>query len=110
MSDDDNNGTENKRGCDNCAYSHSIQSRGPEGPLVGQTQLVCMRMPPQIVLLSQQTPLGEQNALISQFPPVDKSFFCYEWTPEPPDAETENGTLEADDGTDIVTGDKINRD
>ena len=73
---------EQKRDCATCEFSVSQLAKGPNGEtIIGQEQLSCMRRPPQIVMLTQKTPLGEQSAMLTQFPPVSKGMFCFDYWP-----------------------------
>lgn len=92
------------RSCESCSFSHGIQTLDPQGkPIVGQIQLVCMRRPPCCFIRTLQTPLGETSGIVTQFPPVNKDMFCYDYWPE-------DGPLPGEDLTDIVTGMDIVRD
>ena len=72
-----------KRSCGTCQFSLAQIAQGPNGEtIIGQEQLTCRRQPPQIIALSQKTPLGEQTALMTQFPPVTKDMFCFSYWPE----------------------------
>ncbi len=65
--------------CGNCFYAESIPSIGPDGQmLIGETTLVCQRMPPQCVMVAIQTPMGLQQGLRTQFPPVNDGMICHE--------------------------------
>ena len=72
-----------KRSCATCEFSHGIQSLQPNGEIVvGGVQLICMRRPPAVLMLIQKTPHGETSALVTQFPPVTKDMYCYDYWPE----------------------------
>ena len=94
-------GNDEKRSCATCEFSHGMQSLQPGGEIiVGQMQLICMRRPPTAIIVNQQTPTGANSGLISQFPPVNKDMFCYEYWPE-------GEPLPMDDDLDLVTGERM---
>ncbi len=73
---------EPKRACGTCQFSVKQLAKGPNGEtIIGQEHLVCQRRPPQIVMISQNTPLGETNALMTHFPPVTPDMYCFDYWP-----------------------------
>ena len=92
----DENGNEiPSMNCGNCMYSSSIPAIGPDGQmLIGQSQLVCMWGPPQMVVLSIPTPGGMQTAIRSQFPAVSPQMMCHQYETDP-------------EATDLITGELI---
>lgn len=74
---------EQKRSCGTCQFSVAQLAQGPQGePIIGQEQLACMRRPPQIVAITQKTPLGESTAIMTQFPPVTPEMYCFDYWPK----------------------------
>jgi hypothetical protein len=70
--------------CGNCIYANSIPKLGQDNmPLVGQSQLVCMHSPPQVLVLALPTPGGIQTAFRTQFPAVADSMMCYQHDYDP---------------------------
>ena len=69
--------------CANCAFAEVQPVMTPEGnPLLGETQLVCKRFPPQLVSMQVVTPNGMQVTLLPVFPNVNGEVWCYEHEPE----------------------------
>jgi len=75
--------SEHYQQCDSCRFSETQQSIGPDGkPLIGQSQLVCKRFPPNAVAITVPSPNGMSVQIISTFPPVTDAMYCYEFAPE----------------------------
>ena len=73
----------NAPNCGDCIYSSETPSVGPDGKvLIGESQLICARFPPQCVMVSVQSHAGMVQGLRTQFPPVNKNMACYEFTSE----------------------------
>ena len=90
-----------KRSCGTCEYSVSQLAKGPNGEtIIGQQQLTCMRRPPQIIAITQKTPLGESTAIMTQFPPVTPEMYCFDYWPE-------GEPLALPDDFDMVTGERM---
>ena len=93
---------ENPRSCATCYFSNTITATGPNGEtIIGQEQLICMRRPPAVLLKTIKMPLGEQDTIVTQFPPVTKEMFCYDYWPE-------HLPLPIEQDFDLVTGVPIN--
>lgn len=69
--------------CSNCAYNDLQPVAMPDGkPVIGKTQMVCKRFPPQVVAVQVPSPQGISVNMMPLFPPVNDSVWCYEWQPE----------------------------
>lgn len=69
--------------CGTCVFHETQPVMMPDGtPVVGKTQMVCKRFPPQVVAMHVPTPEGISVNLIPVFPPVNHSVHCYEHEPE----------------------------
>jgi hypothetical protein len=56
-----------------------MTAKGPQGEtIIGQEILICQRRPPLIVSVAQ----GGQNVVMTQFPPVTKEMYCFDYWPE----------------------------
>lgn len=75
--------------CGNCTFMDLQPVATPDGmAVIGKTQMVCKRFPPQVVAMQMPTPQGVSVNLMPLFPPVNASVWCYEW-------EAENGAQDA---------------
>lgn len=75
--------------CGNCRFADLQPLAMPDGqPVIGKTQLVCKRFPPQVVAIQVPAPQGISVNMMPLFPPVNASVWCYEW-------EAENGAQDA---------------
>lgn len=69
--------------CSNCEYNDLQPVAMPDGkPVIGKTQLVCKRFPPQVVAVQIPSPQGISVNMMPIFPPVNAEVWCYEWQPE----------------------------
>lgn len=69
--------------CARCAFASPVQLIGPDGQLqIGQTVLVCRRLPPTPVLVPAG---GTALAMQSRFPVVDETMVCGEFREPPAD-------------------------
>ena len=74
---------ENNSNCGNCAFMDLQPVATPDGkPVIGETQSVCKRFPPQLVAVQVPTPQGISVQMMPLFPPVNAEVWCYEWAPE----------------------------
>lgn len=93
-----------KRRCETCEFSQAILAKGPNGEaIIGQTQLVCMRHPPMLLMKTIRSPLGESDMVISMFPPVGEKSnipYCYDYWPE-------DEPLPIAENFDLITGNKM---
>ena len=75
--------------CGNCAFMDLQPVAMPDGkPVIGKTQMVCKRFPPQVVAMQIPTPNGISVNMMPLFPPVNAEVWCYEW-------DAENGAQDA---------------
>ena len=69
--------------CVTCVFNETQPLAMPDGqPIIGKTQLVCKRFPPQIVAMQVPTAQGISMNLMPMFPPVSASMWCFEHEPE----------------------------
>ena len=86
--------------CGNCFFSSPMEVLQPDGtPIIGKTQLVCMRFPPQQIVMQIPTNQGIQVQVRSQFPAVSDSMACHEH-------QIEDEFEEAGE-SDLITGAKL---
>jgi len=69
--------------CETCTFQEMQPLAMPDGkPIIGKSQMVCKRFPPQVVAMQQPTPQGISVQLLPMFPPVNGSMWCFEHEPE----------------------------
>lgn len=75
--------------CGVCRFMDLQPVATPDGhAVIGKTQMVCKRFPPQVVAMQIPTQQGMSVNLMPVFPPVNADVWCYEW-------EAENGAQDA---------------
>lgn len=88
--------------CGNCYFSSPMEVIQPDGtPVIGKTQLVCKRFPPQQIAMQIPTNQGIQVSIRSQFPAVSDTMACHEHQMDDDEADEVGGT-------DLITSDPIN--
>ena len=66
-----------KQHCENCRWAWKQPLRGPNGEIqIGADVFTCHRAPPTAVMVPVSDFGGTGFALMSNFPPVDKTMFC----------------------------------
>jgi hypothetical protein len=69
--------------CATCAFNEMQPVAMPDGkPIIGKSQMVCKRFPPQVVSMQVPTPAGISVSLLPMFPPVNDGMWCFEHEPE----------------------------
>lgn len=66
--------------CSSCKFCHETKSDVE----IGRSEMICKRMPPQVVVLPVQTPVGPRPQCLGFQPPVSAETTCGEWKPRLP--------------------------
>jgi hypothetical protein len=69
--------------CGTCTFHDTQPVAMPDGTaVIGKTQMICRRFPPQVVAMQVPSPAGISVTLLPMFPPVNDAMWCYEHEPE----------------------------